>query len=132
LSLHDALPIFPPRERVALGRAARALQRLDPADPQLDATTFGAWLRAAGQSPAAIERVWNLIALPTLNVDANEASLALAAMVFRTGLLSDAPAADIGWSRVPLSDLHAAPAARALAVRGAQVQTAARVGRIET
>ena len=123
---------LPLRERVALGRAALALQRLDPADPQLDATTFGAWLRAAGQSPAAIERVWNLIALPTLNVDANEASLTLAAMVFRTGLLSDAPAADIGWSRVPLSDLHAAPAARALAVRGAQVQTAARVGRIET
>jgi uncharacterized protein with NAD-binding domain and iron-sulfur cluster len=67
-----------------------------------------------------------------LNVDAGEASLALAAMVFRTGLLSDASAADIGWSRVPLSELHAEPAARALAARGARVRTGARVERVET
>jgi monoamine oxidase len=87
---------------------------------------------AAGQSPGAIEKVWNLIALPTLNVDAHEASLALAAMVFQTGLLSDASAADIGWSRVPLSDLHAEPAGRALATRGVRVQTGARVDGIVT
>src|SRR5262249_45850253 len=78
-------------------------------------------------SPAAIDRVWNLIALPTINVDAAEASLAPAAMVFRTGLLSDATAADIGWSRVPLFELHAEPAARALAARGARIRTGARV-----
>jgi squalene-associated FAD-dependent desaturase len=119
------------RDRLRLGRAALALQRLDPDDAALDATTFGAWLAGAGQRPAAIERLWNLIALPTLNVDAREASLALAAMVFQTGLLSDASAADIGWSRVPLSELHAAPAARALAARGVRVRTGARVDRIE-
>jgi squalene-associated FAD-dependent desaturase len=123
---------LPVRDRVGLGRAALAMQRLDPGDPELDTTTFGAWLAAQGQSPAAIDRVWNLIALPTLNVDAGEASLALAAMVFRTGLLSDGAAADIGWSRVPLSELHAEPAARALATRGAEVRTGARVDRIET
>ena len=119
-------------DRARLGRAALALERLDPGDPELDTTTFGAWLHAHGQSPAAVERLWNLIALPTLNIDADEASLALAAMVFRTGLLSDAAAADIGWSRVPLSELHAEPARRALAARGVSVRTGVRVGRIET
>jgi hydroxysqualene dehydroxylase len=123
---------LPVRDRVGLGRAALALQRLDRSDPALDALTFGEWLEAAGQSPDAIDKVWNLIALPTLNVDAHEASLALAAMVFQTGLLSDAPAADIGWSRVPLSELHAEPAQRALAARGVRVRTGARVDAIET
>ena len=123
---------LPVRDRVGLGRAALALQRLDPSDPALDTVTFGEWLAAAGQSPDAIDKVWNLIALPTLNVDAHEASLALAAMVFQTGLLSDSSAADIGWSRVPLSDLHAEPAARALVARGVQVRTGARVDGIET
>jgi squalene-associated FAD-dependent desaturase len=115
------------RDRVRLGRAALALERLEPSDPALDTTTFGAWLAAHGQSRAAIDRVWNLIALPTINVDSAEASLAPAAMVFRTGLLADATAADIGWSRVPLSELHAEPAARALTARGARVRTGARV-----
>ncbi len=120
------------RDRLGLGRAVLALRRLDPDDPALDRTTFGAWLDGAGQRQTAIENLWNLIALPTLNVDARDASLGLAAMVFQTGLLSDAAAADIGWARVPLAEVHAAPAAAALAARGAQVRTRARVDRIET
>jgi squalene-associated FAD-dependent desaturase len=119
------------RDRLRLGRAALALQRLDPDDTALDASTFGAWLTGVGQRPEAIERLWNLIALPTLNIDAREASLALAAMVFQTGLLSDASAADIGWSRVPLSELHAEPAARVLSTRDVRVRTDARVDRID-
>ena len=112
---------LPVRDRVGLGRAALALQRLDPSDPALDAVTFGEWLAAAGQSAGAIDKVWNLIALPTLNVDAHEASLALAAMVFQTGLLSDSSAADIGWSRVPLVGPARRAGRRALAARGVQV-----------
>ncbi|MGH9046970.1 MAG: FAD-dependent oxidoreductase, partial [Acidimicrobiales bacterium] len=73
-----------------------ALGRLDLADPALDDVTFGAWLATHGQRPAAIEALWNLIALPTLNVRADEASLSLAAMVFRTGLLDRTDAGDIG------------------------------------
>jgi hydroxysqualene dehydroxylase len=119
------------RDRLVLGRAVLALRRLDPDDPALDRTTFGAWLDGAGQRQSAIENLWNLIALPTLNVDARDASLGLAAMVFQTGLLSDAAAADIGWARVPLAEVHAVPAAAALTARGAQIRTGARVDRIE-
>jgi hydroxysqualene dehydroxylase len=114
-------------ERVRLGRPTLALKRLDLADPALDDVAFGAWLAARGQSEQAIESLWNLIALPTLNVSADEASLALAATVFRTGLLDRADAGDIGWSRVPLGELHGESAARALSAAGVEVLLASSV-----
>jgi hydroxysqualene dehydroxylase len=119
-------------ERLRLGPAVGALRRLDPADPALDAVSFGQWLREHGQSPRAIANLWNLIALPTINVSAEEASLALAAMVFRTGLLDDATGGDIGWSRVPLSRLHGDSATSALAAAGVEVRLGAPVGALDT
>jgi hydroxysqualene dehydroxylase len=109
-------------ERLAAVRAARALQSLDPGDLDLDTQTLGAWLRAHGQSERAISALWNLIALPTLNLDASEASLLAAVKVFRTGLLDDSDACDVGVPIVPLSQLHAEPAARALRERGARIE----------
>src|SRR5271156_2159030 len=53
-------------ERFALPRAVLALRALDLSDPELDSMTFGQWLRDRGQSVRAIERLWDLIALPTL------------------------------------------------------------------
>jgi squalene-associated FAD-dependent desaturase len=103
-----------PADRVGVLRAARALQRLDPEDASLDARTFGSFLEGHGQSAAAVDALWNLITLPALNLPAREASLALAVKVFRTGLLDDAGAGDIGWSLVPLGQLHGDAAARAL------------------
>jgi len=111
------------RERLSAVRAALALRRLDPDDPRLDEQTFGEWLRAHGQSSAAIEALWNLIALPTLNLHADHASLAAAVKVFRTGLLDANDAADIAVSTVPLQRLHGDAAAAALADRDARVLT---------
>ena len=75
------------RERLAAALAATQIKRLDPDDPRLDEQTFADWLRAHHQSENAIDTLWNLIALPTLNLPADEASLAAAVKVFRTGLL---------------------------------------------
>jgi squalene-associated FAD-dependent desaturase len=119
------------RERLAAARAARALGRLDPADPALDARTFGDWLCAHGQSPRAIEAVWDLIALPTLNLYAREASLALAVKVFTTGLLENEEAGDVGYAAVPLARLHGDPAQRRLEAGGAEVRIRARAATIE-
>jgi squalene-associated FAD-dependent desaturase len=113
--------------RSRAGLTALALRRLDPADPALDRISFGAWLRARREPVGAIEALWELIALPTLNLRADGASLALAAMVFRTGLLTDSAAADVGYARVPLSELHGEPAARALERTGARVHLRAAV-----
>jgi squalene-associated FAD-dependent desaturase len=114
-------------ERARAVFAALALRRLDPDDRVLDERSFGDWLADHGQHDRAMDALWNLIALPTLNLPARQASLALAAMVFRTGLLDDAGAADIGYSRVPLAALHAEPAARALLDAGARILTRAPV-----
>ena len=114
-------------DRVRLVRPALALRRLDLNDPALDETTFGAWLARYGQSPEAIERLWNLIILPTVNVPAAEASLTLAAKVFRTGLLDRTDAGDLGWAAVPLAQLHAANGTRALAEAGVETVLGSRV-----
>jgi squalene-associated FAD-dependent desaturase len=116
-------------DRVRLGPALLALRRLRLEDPRLDATTFGAWLEDHGQSRRAVDRLWDLITLPTVNLHAGDASLALATKVFQTGLLERADAADVGYARVPLQRLHGDAAERALA-RGAQVLTKARVSSV--
>jgi squalene-associated FAD-dependent desaturase len=120
-------PHLPVRERLRLGRAMIALRRLRMDDVSLDDISFGDWLTSQGQSPEAIANVWDLITVPTLNLPAAEASLALGAMVFRTGLLEDSGAADIGWSRVPLGVLHGVRAGVALTSAGVDVRLGTRV-----
>jgi squalene-associated FAD-dependent desaturase len=117
-------------ERVAAARAMNALGRVDPDDPAADATSFGKWLADKGQSPRAIERLWCLIARPTLNLIPDDASLAQAAYVFQAGLLNDPEAGDIGWARVPLSEIHDVAARRALESAGVEVHLRARAERI--
>lgn len=105
-------------ERASVGRAALALKGLDPADPALDGVDFGTWLHRHGQSPRTVEALWDLVGTATLNARAPEASMALAAMVFKTGLLSEPGAADIGWAHVPLGDIHDVLARAALEKAG--------------
>jgi hydroxysqualene dehydroxylase len=114
-------------DRIRLVWPALALNRLDPDDPSLDTITFAEWLSRHGQRDVAIERLWNLIALPTLNVPASEASLALAVKVFRTGLLDTSDAGDVGWSIVPLSELHGERSLRALSDAGVETVLGGRV-----
>jgi squalene-associated FAD-dependent desaturase len=114
-------------ERALVGRAALALGRLDPLDPALDAEDFAGWLRRHGQSPRAVEALWDLVGVATLNATARDASLGLAAMVFKTGLLSEAGAADIGWARAPLGELHDTLARAALDAAGVRTELRTRV-----
>jgi squalene-associated FAD-dependent desaturase len=108
-------------DRLRVVRAAQALRRLDPADPALDDRSFGEWLVEHGQNTRTVAALWNLVTVAALNTDAFDASLALAAMVFRTGLLDRADAGDIGVPMVPLDALHAEPATTYLRERGAEV-----------
>ncbi|OON81847.1 hydroxysqualene dehydroxylase HpnE [Streptomyces tsukubensis] len=117
-------------ERAAVGRAALALKKLDPADPALDEQDFGSWLARHGQSPRAVEALWDLVGVATLNARAGDASLALAAKVFRTGLLSEPGAADIGWAHVPLGELHDTLARRALDKAGVRTELRTRANTV--
>ncbi|MEU9332677.1 hydroxysqualene dehydroxylase HpnE [Streptomyces sp. NPDC048290] len=122
-----AYPHLSLAERARVGRAALALKGLDLTDPSLDQQDFGSWLAAHGQSARAVEALWDLVGVATLNAVAGDASLALAAMVFKTGLLSDPGAADIGWAHVPLGELHDRLAREALDSAGVRTEVRARV-----
>jgi squalene-associated FAD-dependent desaturase len=133
LHLSDSLlryALIPLRDRIGVAVAMAALSRVDPADPAADARSFGDWLRAHRQRPAAVEALWRLIALPTLNLEVDQASLAQAAQVFQEGLLRDASAGDVGWARVPLSELHDGPARAALENVGARILLRRRAERV--
>ncbi len=123
--------LLSPPDRARAARGALALRSLDPSDRSLDALTLGDYLRKHGQNDATIERLWGIIAVATLNLRPDEASLALAAKVFRTGLLDTADAADVGYAAVPLGDLHSTAAERALTAAGVEVLTGMRVDSVE-
>ncbi|MEE1754103.1 hydroxysqualene dehydroxylase HpnE [Streptomyces sp. SP18CS02] len=120
-------PHLSPAERAAVGRAAFALRTLDPADPALDGIDFATWLARHGQSPRAVEALWDLVGVATLNATAANASMGLAAKVFKTGLLSYPGAADIGWAHVPLGDLHDTLARKALDSLGVRTEPRTKV-----
>jgi squalene-associated FAD-dependent desaturase len=95
-----------PGDRLRAARAVVALRALDYTDPRHDTETFGHWLRARGQSQQALDRLWGLFTVAALNIEVDRASLALAALVFRVGLLDEARAGDIAVPQVPLSTMH--------------------------
>jgi squalene-associated FAD-dependent desaturase len=118
-------------ERALAAAAAVALRTVDPDDPSADQVAFGQWLRQRRQSDRAIARLWALITVAALNLHPDEASLALAARVFRTGLLERSDAADLGIPATSLRRLHADPASRLLARLGVRAHTGTKVRRID-
>jgi phytoene dehydrogenase-like protein len=152
LHLAGALARYPHltrAQRLGAARAALALMRLHPAKAGetaarlaqpvasrggakagLEDSLFGDWLARHGQGPDAVSALWDLIALPTLNLPAAEASLALGAFVFRTGLLSSAGAGDIGFHCATLSQTIGEPAGVALRRAGVEVRLGWRAERL--
>jgi squalene-associated FAD-dependent desaturase len=118
--------------RLRLSLAALAFRRLDENDPKTDELSLGDWLAANGQDERTRRVLWDLFSVSSLNVPGDDASLALAAVVVKTGLLGDADAADIGVPSLPLGDLHGSAAARLLAKLGATVRLQAKVAGIES
>ena len=123
LHLAGALARYPHlsrAQRLSAALAARALSAVDPDDPENDRRTLGDWLGDLGQNKSSLAALWDLIALPTLNVRAADASLALGAFVFRTGLLASADAGDIGFHVGTLAEVIGEPAERALVAAGVE------------
>ncbi len=121
---YDAMPLG---QRLRSVPAVLALARLDQQDRAVDARSFGDWLDAHGQRGLSLPALWELLTVATLNAHPRDASLALAAKVVRTGLLETAGGADIGYSRVPLGELHGVAARAKLESLGAVVRTGCRV-----
>jgi squalene-associated FAD-dependent desaturase len=117
-------------ERTRISRAALAFKRLKEADPKTDEIRLGDWLAAHGQDDRTRRVLWDLFSISSLNVPGDDASLALAAVVVKTGLLGDAGAADIGVPALSLGELHGAAAARLLAKLGASVRLSTKVAAV--
>ncbi|MFJ8042316.1 hydroxysqualene dehydroxylase HpnE [Kitasatospora sp. NPDC096147] len=134
LHLAGSLASYPhlkPADRLRVVRAAIALKGLDLEDPALDRISFAEWLRSHGQTPATTAALWDLVGVATLNATAEQTSLALAAMVFKTGLLSDPGASDIGTAKVPLGDVHHDLALAELERAGVTVRLRTRVAELK-
>src|SRR5580692_1487511 len=124
-------PFLTRAERARVALPALAMRRVDPADPAVDAQRFGDWLAARGQSERARRALWDLFTVSALNIAGDDASLALAATVVKTGLLGKNNAADIGVPALPLGELHGDAGATLLAKLGAQVALGTKVSAIE-
>ena len=120
-----------PVERLRVGRAALAMRFADPAAPRLDGERLGDWLAARGQSEHARRMLWDLFIVSTLNINGDDANVALAATVIKTALLGGKAAADIGVPAVPLGDLHGRAAAALLGRLGADVRLGTKVTSLE-
>jgi squalene-associated FAD-dependent desaturase len=118
-------------ERASVARPALAMRRVDPADPAADTQRFGDWLARRGQDERTRRALWDLFSVSALNIAGDDASLALAAVVVKTGLLGKNNAADIGVPALPLGELHGDAGATLLAKLGATVTLGAKATSIE-
>lgn len=107
----------------ALGLAARGPRGVA-------GTTVAAALAAVGQSAAACARFWHPLVIATLNEMPERAAAAPFAAVLRRLFFAGAPAARFGLARVPLSELYATDAHRAIEAAGGTVVTGATVASI--
>jgi monoamine oxidase len=78
-----------------------------------------------------VRALWDLVALPTMNLPAAQASLELSAFVFRQGLLSGADAGDIGFHAGTLGETIGDPALAALKRAGVEVTLGWRAERLQ-
>jgi squalene-associated FAD-dependent desaturase len=124
-------PFLTKAERARVALPALAMRRVDPADPGVDTQRFGDWLAARGQSERTRRALWDLFTVSALNITGDDASLALAATVVKTGLLGKNNAADIGVPALPLGELHGDAAAALLTRLGARVALSTKVTAIE-
>ena len=124
-------PFLSLAERAKVARPALAMRFVDPADPAADTQRFGDWLARRGQSERTRRALWDLFSVSALNIAGDDASLALAAVVVKTGLLGKNNAADIGVPALPLGELHGDAGATLLAKLGATVTLGAKATSIE-
>jgi squalene-associated FAD-dependent desaturase len=115
------------RDRLSAGRVARIILRArrrgaaavaaDIPDDQ----TVSAWLAASGQSARLIEWLWRPLAVAALNQSPDVAAARLFVRVLGDLFGPDPADAAIALPRVPLDELYAVPAVRAIEAGGGRV-----------
>jgi squalene-associated FAD-dependent desaturase len=117
------------RDRLAVARVVRRLGSLR-ADEH-DHEAFGGLLRRLGQPQAAIDRFWDVIIRPALNLPSEEVSAALGIFTVQMALLGSREDSDLVLPSAPLGEMHGGAAERALGERRVRMRTGARVTALE-
>jgi squalene-associated FAD-dependent desaturase len=122
---------IPLRDRLSVLRLAPTLMRLRRNDRELGANTSSvtAWLRAHGQSDRLCQSLWDPLAIAALNQSPDVANAAPFLRVLARVFGPRPEDSAIGVPIVPLEELYAQPAAKAIEASGGVVITkqAARV-----
>ena len=102
---------------------AQALLRLarEPARDEPGRPTVAQWLARQQQSPAAIERFWQVVLVSALGESLDRASLAAARKVFVDGFLSSRQAYEVITPQVSLGELYDVRVADWLRQRGVNI-----------
>src|SRR5262249_37537576 len=108
-------------------RALKSNGRFSP-----DGLTVDQWLDELRQSDQIKERFWFPMVIATLNQSPNVASARMLRVVLKEAFGGDSKSANIGISRVGLSDLYTDGASDSIKSRGGDVQTGAQVQRLVT
>ena len=120
-----AYPHLSLREKLRAATAMLSIMRTDRAKHRdaLEVESFRDWLVRRGQSERAIAALWDLLTLPVFNDTVDAVSAYMGLMFFQDGMLAGRHSADIGISRVGLTELVADAARRYIEGRGGQVLT---------
>ena len=116
-------------ERLATGRVARRLAKLDPAEH--DDETFGSLLRTLGQSQAGVDRFWDVFIRPALNLGTDEVSAAPGIFTVQTALLAGGGASDLLLPTAPLGEMHGDATGAELERRGAEISLGVRISALD-
>jgi len=111
------------RDRIRIASLLARLPRLEAGEGE----TFGAFLRAHGQTDAAIERFWDVFIRPGLNLRTDEVQAKVAWFTVLTALRSGRSASDLVLPTAPLGEMHGKATWKALEQAGARVQTGVRI-----
>lgn len=131
--LHGAVAIarwrhISPAARWSVARDVRALAAMGPADrAALDALPLGEWLAARGAPAEAVERFWEVLVRPALNVPAAEANVPLTAFFIERAVWAGREGGALWLPGGGLGEAIGIPALEALRAVGVDVRTAARV-----
>lgn len=120
-----------PRAKLSVAASARHLVRTTAAERRtLDDEPLGVWLARRGAPSEALERFWDPIVRPALNIRASEASVPLTAFLLERALWAGPRAGALWLPRTGLGDAIGTPATDALARAGVEVRSGVRCHRL--
>jgi squalene-associated FAD-dependent desaturase len=120
------LPFLTWEDKRAIGRAMLHIARSGGRASTGAGSTMLDWLRAHGQTPAAIERVWRVVLVSALNEELDRAEDRYGLDVFWKAFLRNRRGFEVGIPTVPLAALYDG-CREAIERRGGEVRTRASI-----